>query len=458
MSKSSEKLTPKYDVDRNAEHDKTHDQTVGRNTQSKDVATSLGNPKKDAGEIVKQSDLSPNEKEKALELVAPVAGGTGIPDGIAAIPYITKKLEHEILTNPDAANSRFMQGAYALFKIFGDMFGFAFAAGDYAAFTSALYPTERIEFKDEIQVKEFLSTREKLKLLKDYHKTKIELGATMDDGKKKDLQVELDKLKLDIKANFGVDGDDPDALYEKYLGDNKTALTEEELKKFKDTEHADAQASCYYVKKQLGILGLKKEGQDESFDPDALMASLNRSAYYEDPSAEYSTKFFKPENDFSKFSDSLDSGTLAPGTIMFFRWNFGEKKTETMCGVVGIDGKIRFQDSKKLHTFGRGKSDADKYADQLLGKSDREDDFDADLNELSFSLPGLESIVPVNSFVGAFIPKTIQGDPRPKKEEEKKDETAKTEEPEGETEEPEGEKKEEPAEAEKPKEEPKAQV
>jgi hypothetical protein len=441
----SEKLVPTYDIDG----------VKDRSALSEAIAPVSERGEKTA-KAVQNSGLPPTEQGKAFELVEPVVSDTGIPEGAAAIPYITKKLEHEILTNPNAANSRFMQGAYALFKVLGGIFGFALTSSDYSSFTSALYPTAKIDFKDDAQIKEFLSAREKLKLLDDYHKAKVKLGTEVKDEEKQKLQAELDRLKLEIKANFTTDGDDPDALYEKYLAKNKEALTSEELKKFKDTEHADAQASCYYVQEQLGILGLVKEDEkgNENYDPEVLLASFNREAYYKDSAAEYSTKFFKPETDFNRFMTAHDTGTLHAGTVMFFNWAIGDNKTETMCGIVGLDGKIRFQDSKKLHTFYRGKTPGEQYRDRLLDGSDtNEKEGDVDLNELSGSFLGLGNMLPTTSFLGAYIPETIQGDARPKKEEEKTTEGDKTEEKKAESEKPEDKK----SETEKPKEEPKAE-
>lgn len=368
-----------------------------RAEHSEKVAPVSGKPS--VADAVKGSDLSPENKAKALKLVEPVADSTGIPSGMAAIGYITKKLEHEMLTNEDAKNSRFVQGAYALCKIFENMFGFAFTADDYSSFTSALYPTEKIEFEDEARIKEFLAKRDDLKLLDNYQKTKDKLDRSVDDKEKQGLQKELELSKGEIKKRFGSDAD-PDALCKEYLAKSKEQLTKEELDKFKDSEAKDAQISSYYVQKQLDILGLVKEGEKENYDPDLLSASLQKTAY-ENPLENRKYSMFESKNDPSDFFTSLDSGTAIPGTVVFFRWNVGGEKTASMCGIVGFDGKLRFHDSKGLHTFVRGKTEEEKRKDEILGTKDAEDS--SDLNILSGSLLGID-LMPTTSFAGAFIP------------------------------------------------------
>lgn len=378
-------------------------------------------PAKSATDAVKESDLSPKNQEKARKLVELTVGKSGdklkaLTDmsGASAIMTVTKALENQMLTNEDARNSRFVQGAYTLCKMFESMFGFAFTASDYGAFTSAFYPTERIEF-DEAQLDEFLAERTKLQLLDDYRKKKKELGVSVNDKDKQRLQEELKKIKDLIKEQFEPNGDDPDALCKKYLDKNKEQLTKEELAKFKDSEAADAQASAYYVQKQLNI----PPGAD--YDPDRLHASLQHTAY-EDPSRENKKyPMFDYKNDPSEFYTALDAGAALPGTVVFFRWNIGGEKTALLCGIVGIDGKLRFHDSKKLHTFVRGKSDVEKYEDSILGNKDEKDSSeDADLNALSGSLFGID-LMPTSSFAGVFYPR----EPEEPKPEEPKTEGAK---------------------------------
>jgi len=336
--------------------------------------------------------------------------------GASTIMTITKALENQMLTNEDARNSRFVQGAYALCKMFEGMFGFAFTASDYGAFTSAFYPTERIEF-DEAQLKEFLAERTKLELLSGYKEKKEKLDVLVNDKDKQALQEELKNIKNEIRKRFGPKGDDPDALCKEYLEKNKEQLTKEELDKFKDSEAADAQASSYYVQKQLNI----PPGTD--YDPDRLHASLQHTAY-EDPSRENKKySMFDYKDDPSEFYSALDAGTAPTGTVVFFRWNIGGEKTALLCGIVGIDGKLRFHDSKKLHTFGRDKSDAEKYEDSVRGNTDEKDSSeDADLNALSGSLLGVD-LMPTSSFAGVFYPR------EPKTEETTKAEETKPEEP-----------------------------
>lgn len=387
---------------------------------SKDVAPVPGKPS--VADAAKGSDLSPKNQEKALKLVELTAEKSGnklkaLTDmsAASAMMTVTKALEDQMLTNEDARNSRFVQGAYALCKMFEGMFGFAFTASDYGAFTSAFYPTERIEFKD---IEKFRNERDKLKALNNYKQTKKKLDETVNGEEKQKLQGGLEASRTRIKELFG-EGADPDALCKEYLDKNKEQLTKEELDKFKDSEAADAQASSYYVQKQLNI----PPGTD--YDPDRLHASLQHTAY-ENPSRENKKySMFDYKDDPSEFYSELDAGTAPAGTVMFFRWNIGGEKTALLCGIVGIDGKLRFHDSKKLHTFVRGKSDVEKYEDSILGNKDEKDNSeDADLNALSGSVLGVD-LMPTSSFAGVFYPREPE---EPKAEEPKPEEAAKTEE------------------------------
>lgn len=380
-------------------------------------------PAKSAADAVKGSDLSPKNQEKARKLVELTAEKSGNKlealtsmSAASAMMTVTKALENQMLTNEDARNSRFVQGAYALCKMFEGMFGFAFTASDYGAFTSAFYPTERIEFKD---IEKFRNERDKLKALNNYKQTKKKLDETVNGEEKQKLQVGLDASKTTIKQLFG-DEADPDALCKKYLDKNKEQLTKEELAKFKDSEAADEQASAYYVQKQLNI----PPGAD--YDPDRLHASLQHTAY-EDPSRENKKySMFDYKDDPSDFYSALDAGTALAGTVVFFRWNIGGEKTALLCGIVGIDGKLRFHDSKKLHTFVRGKSDVEKYEDSMLDNKDEKDSSeDADLNVLSGSVFGID-LMPTSSFAGVFYPREV-GEEKP--EEAAKPEETETEEP-----------------------------
>jgi len=345
---------------------------------------------------------------KLVDVKTDKSGALGLPSGmsgIGALGFISKKLEHEILTNENARDSRFVQGAYAFCKMFEGMFGSAFTADDYMSFATALYPTERLEFKDETQIQEFLDKMTKLELLEEYQKTKKKIDGTVDGPTKDGLKTKLDESKEAIKERFVDGGNDPDALCEKYLEKDKEKLTDEELEKFKDKDLIvkDAQISTYYVQKQLNILGLIKENQNGEYDPLRLLSGLEKTAYEDQDKKKHS--MFESKRDPAEVSSSFDAGILATGTVVFFRREISEGKTALMCGIVGFDGKLRFHDSKGLHVFGDVKTDAQKYVDSKLGnRGEMKDSEDVvDKNTLFGSFLGSD-IMPTNSFAGAFVP------------------------------------------------------
>lgn len=386
--------------------------------------------------------------DSALKLVdseADKPGLLGLPSGmsgIGALGFISKKLEHEILTNENARDSRFVQGAYAFCKMFESMFGSAFTADDYMSFATALYPTEKLEFKDETQIKKFLDEMTDLELLDNYQKTKKEIDRTVDGENKDKLKVELGASKKAIEERFGDKGKDPDALCKKYLDKNKEKLTDEELEKFKDKDLMikDAQISTYYVQKQLNILGLVKENQNGDYDPLRLYSGLEKTAYEDSDKKKHSMFEFKGKGDSSEVRSKFDAETLATGTVVFFRREISEGKPALMCGIIGLDGKLRFHDSKGLHVFGDVKTDAEKYADIVIGKRDDADSSEdvVDKNDLFGSFLGSD-MLPTSSFAGAFIPHEKKEEPEDtvaSAEEKKKEDTKPVDEKKPETEKP----------------------
>ena len=175
------------------------------------------------------------------------------------------------------------------------------------------------------------------------------------------LKIDPDKLRRTKK-----DGDPEGFIYvDKELGDiaNNYAELNPESDNYKkiiveedDEGFINSKLSVEYVVKTLGISGV------EGNDPDRLYAKFLNSKYSTSSAPEKQNSLYRHLQDPVDFMNRAKQQTLAVNTVVFFSTpstldlDF-ENKSFIMVGIVCHDHKIKYQTDKGLQTFDFGSDD-----------------------------------------------------------------------------------------------------
>lgn len=346
----------------------------------------------------------------------------GLPKDGQALMAVALGVMEKDLKEPDSKvkQSLFLQGIYAGLKLYNNLFAFALTPGDFMASVDALNPSEAFS---EDAMKQLWEKRLKVRYVELWKK--IESAKTL---KEEMLSIEerlakfsgvdttdreaFGKFKKELREKYKID-------FDTYLESDKSPLIEEELAKFMKNKESDSYISTYFVLKQLGALPALKDGEkiEDVCDPKKLMSKLMH-ADYDDHSNKSRQNLFTKVDRQNEVMDLYQSGNLPAGTVVFFEKYLPDESKILMCGITGMDGKIRYQTGEnggkleELNTFSPevGKSIA-SLTDTFgkLKKDGKIPDFGA-VDQLKSTVSGVLSGQSSGiQFIGAFIPNSELG-------------------------------------------------
>ncbi|MFA4891501.1 MAG: hypothetical protein WC604_04120, partial [Candidatus Gracilibacteria bacterium] len=321
-----------------------------------------------AGEVHGEAPAAPAKKEAvalSAEVVAPTSGlgvstvdrsdqkGAGLPkDGQALMAVALDVLEKDF-NSPDSKvkQSLFLQGLYSGLKLYNNLFAFTLTPGDFMASVDALNPLEAFgedemkklwEKRLEVRYVELCKKIENAKTLKERSEfaneaSLIEKRLAKLNGIDITDREAFGKFKKELREKYKVE-------FDAYSKSDTSPLTKEELAKFAKDQVSDSYISTYFVLKQLDALPATKEGEkiEDVCDPRKLMSKLMH-ADYDDHDNESRQNLFTKVDSQVQVMDLQQKDNLPAGTVVFFEKFLPDESKILMCGIAGMDGKIRYQ-------------------------------------------------------------------------------------------------------------------
>ena len=393
------------------------------------------------GEAHEKIPAAPAKKKAAAllsaEVVTPTSGpsvstvdrsdqkGAGLPkDGQALVAVALDVLEKDF-NSPDSKvkQSLFLQGLYSGLKLYNNLFAFTLTPGDFMASVDALNPLDAF---GEDEMKKIWEKRLKVRYVELCKK--IENARTLKE--RSEFANEASLIEKRLAKLKGIDITDREALgkfrkelreeFNVYLKSDTSPLVKAELAKFAKNKEADSYISTYFVLKQLDALPATKEGEkiEDVCDPRKLMSKLMHADYDDHGNKSRQNLFTKVDNQV-QVMDLQQSSNLPAGTVVFFEKFLPDESKILMCGIAGMDGKIRYQTGEgekgKLEELTTFSPQISKSIASLtktfngLKAGGKIPDFDATdqlKSSLSDVLSGQSSGI---QFVGAFIPNSELG-------------------------------------------------
>ena len=369
------------------------------------------------------------KKPLERQIVTPLDAKPTVPTGASSFKYYAGLLKDEMTKNPEVEKSPMARAALSALNLLDRLFGFSFGASEFSSYIGFSYPKEG--FSQE-NLKAILGN--KVVLMDRYQKLKQELnGEKTSEDRKKEIEDELSVIgnaleKLGIK-----DPDHPGTDFEhereKVVAKAATPLDKSNIDQFSGMESADSCVSTLYVLGQMGLPSQvkvddkdRKEIQEnlaKAHDPKVLYARMQNTKYdeYGDPTTYTKTiyKLFTQMTDPQKFYNGAKDKTLPAGTVFFFGKKTKDDSTMLLCGIVGLDGKLRFQTTTGIHEIKEEQGEEKTAsliasANRLInpGSAQNESQKDQPAESEDIDLMSFASSIPFVSptnFKGAFIPR-----------------------------------------------------
>jgi hypothetical protein len=352
----------------------------------------------------------------------------GLPkDAGAMVNLVLDVMEKNKEKNKDSVAYNAVRGALFLYSKY---FGFAMTPGSFSMYIDSAFYNEN--FDKEQMEKLWVNTYKKQYA---YLSKKYKTAKDEDEKSKilKDMKA-LEERLYEFDHNENEKKDDyikrmraeVDSKVLEYEQNDEVALETAELDKFEGIDDADPYISTYYVSKKLGVLNPNASDSqvEKEYDPHRLHANLLHSEY-KDTYQETTKNLYDFETSESEFKGRFSAGTLPAGTVVFFQ-RVGlanvssSNQSKQISGIVGMDGKIRYQTKNGLEVFD-GFDPINNDMMELLGEF--EDKGTVDLNKKTKGIIERSKTASIKRFMGAFIPNIEKGDKTQEepKEEDKKD-------------------------------------
>ncbi|MBT3704952.1 hypothetical protein HOG17_04200 [Candidatus Peregrinibacteria bacterium] len=350
----------------------------------------------------------------------------GLPKDVGAMVHLALDvMEKNKEKNKDSVAYNAVRGALLLYSKY---FGFAMTPGSFSMYIDSAFFNENFEKEQMEQL--WINTYKKQYAywIKKYDNAK-------DDTERAEIEKKIGILEKRLyafeKEEFEKIDDYRERLKEEvgsYEQRDEIALDTDELDKFKDIDDADPYISTYYVSKELGALNPSGSGSEikKEYDPERLYANLMHSEY-QDKFKGTTQNLYDLEESESNFRGDFSAGTLPAGTIVFFnRFDIANgisDRGSLISGIVGMDGKIRYQTKNGLEVYAGFDAVNNDLMDLLQEFQDNKGT--VDWNDKTKGIIERSKTASVNKFMGAFIPNIEEGDKIPEKTKEEEDAEAK---------------------------------